>query len=191
MGRVVGRASAATQCEAWRETGWRVVMTNGHFDLLHLGHVDYLERARRLGHALVVGVNSDASTTALKGPQRPLLPAVERAQILAALACVDLVVIFEELTAEALAAALRPAVYVKGGDWDPAADHAAPAAARAAAPRRAPPEAAVVVGYGGQVEYLPYLAGHSTHELIATIVARFAPQAGSPAAAADKANTHD
>lgn len=175
MGRVMARASALAQCDAWREDGWRVVMTNGHFDLLHLGHVDYLERARNLGHALVVGVNSDASTRALKGPQRPLLPAVERAQILAALTSVDLVVIFEELTAESLVAALRPAVYVKGGDWDPAAGAAAPATGKAPQPRREPPEAAIVSGYGGQVRYLPYLAGHSTRELIALIVARFAP----------------
>lgn len=174
VGRVVARASAQAQCEAWRDADWRVVLTNGHFDLLHLGHVDYLERARNLGHALVVGVNSDASTRALKGPQRPLLPAVERAQMLAALACVDLVVIFEELTAEALLTALRPAVYVKGGDWDPAAGGLSPEAQQ---PRREPPEVPVVIGYGGQVHYLPYLAGHSTSELIALIVARYAPLA--------------
>ena len=125
--------------------------------------------------AFRLAAHSDASTRALKGPQRPLLPAVERAQILAALTSVDLVVIFEELTAESLVAALRPAVYVKGGDWDPAAGTIAPAAGQTAQPRREPPEAAIVSGYGGQVRYLPYLAGHSTRELIALIVARFAP----------------
>jgi rfaE bifunctional protein nucleotidyltransferase chain/domain len=174
--------SALAQCDAWREAGWRVVMTNGHFDLLHLGHVDYLQRARDLGDALVVAVNSDASTRALKGPQRPLVPAVERAQMLGALGCVDLVVVFDALTAESLVAALRPAVYVKGGDWDPAG--AAPAVRQTSSPRREPPEAAIVAGYGGDVRYLPYLAGHSTRELIALIVARYAPGAASSREAA-------
>lgn len=165
-------ASALAQCDAWREAGRCVVMTNGHFDLLHLGHVDYLQRARDLGDALVVAVNSDASTRALKGPQRPLVPAAERAQMLAALACVDLAVIFDALTAESLVAALRPAVYVKGGDWDPAAT--APTVRQTSSPQREPPEAAIVASYGGEVRYLPYLAGHSTRELIALIIARYA-----------------
>jgi len=177
VGSVVLPASALAQCDAWREAGQRVVMTNGHFDLLHLGHVDYLQRARGLGHALVVAVNSDASTRALKGPQRPLIPDGERAQMLAALGCVDLVVIFDALTAESLVAALRPAVYVKGGDWDPAVTGAASTVGQAASPRHEPPEAAIVAGYGGEVRYLPYLAGHSTRELIALIVARYAPGA--------------
>ena len=176
MGSVVLPASALAQCDAWRKAGQRVVMTNGHFDLLHLGHVDYLQRARGLGHALVVAVNSDASTRALKGPQRPLIPDGERAHMLAALGCVDLVVIFDALTAESLVAALRPAVYVKGGDWDPAVA-AAPAVGQSLAPRREPPEAAIVASYGGEVRYLPYLDGHSTRELIALIVARYAPGA--------------
>ena len=174
MGSVVLPASALAQCDAWRKAGQRVVMTNGHFDLLHLGHVDYLQRARGLGHALVVAVNSDASTRALKGPQRPLIPDGERAHMLAALGCVDLVVIFDALTAESLVAALRPAVYVKGGDWDPAVTAAASTVGQTASPRREPPEAAIVAGYGGEVRYLPYLAGHSTRELIALIVARYA-----------------
>ncbi len=176
MGRVVTSAAAQTQRQAWQEAGLRVVFTNGHFDLLHLGHVDYLVRARALGDALIVGVNGDDSTRALKGPQRPLVTATERAALLAALACVDLAVIFEDLTAEALAATLRPDVYVKGGDWDPGA----PQTGAPAAVRRGPPEAAVVQAYGGQVRFLPYLADHSTSALIARIVERFcAPAAGA------------
>jgi len=107
-------AEAEHRCAA---AGRTVVFTNGHFDLLHLGHVDVLQRARALGDVLVVGLNSDASTQQLKGPQRPIVPQAERAAVLAALACVDLVVIFDELTASRLVAALRPDIYVKGGDW--------------------------------------------------------------------------
>ena len=186
MGKVVTQARAAAQCNAWREAGQRVVMTNGHFDLLHLGHVDYLQRAAGLGHVLVVGVNSDMSTRALKGPQRPLVPALERGKMLAALACVDLVVIFDELTAESLVAALRPAVFVKGGDWDPAAAAVMPTAEQRPQPQRGPPEAGLVTSYGGQVHYLPYLAGHSTSELIALIVARYAPGVVRPREAAGR-----
>jgi len=101
----------------WRErqrgAGRSVVMTNGHFDLLHVGHIRYLQGARRLGDALVVGLNSDASTRARK-PGRPLVPQEDRAELLAALESVDVVVIFDDLDAKALAAALRPEVYVKG-----------------------------------------------------------------------------
>jgi rfaE bifunctional protein nucleotidyltransferase chain/domain len=138
-----------------RAAGRAVVFTNGCFDLLHRGHVDYLQRARGLGDALVVGLNGDASVHRLKGPGRPILPEADRAAVLVALRAVDAVVIFHETTAEALAAALRPALYVKGGDWGGAA--------------RTPPEAAVVQGYGGRVEYIPYLPGRSTSEIVAQI----------------------
>ena len=160
-------AEAGRRCADWRNAGRTVVFTNGHFDLLHLGHVDLLQRARALGDVLVVGLNSDASTRQLKGPQRPIVPQAERAAMLAALACVDLVVIFDELTANQLVAALRPDIYVKGGDWQPDED------------RAAPPEAAVVHSYGGQVCFLPYLPGHSSSDLIQTILDRFAPRASS------------
>lgn len=171
-GQVVDLAEARRQIDAWRAVDRRIVLTNGHFDLLHLGHVDYLRRAATLGDALVVGVNSDASTRALKGPHRPLVPDQERAAVLAALACVDLVVIFDAPTAERLVHELTPEVYVKGGDWDPAEG-------AADQPSREPPEARVVRTYGGDVRYLPYLAGHSTSALIATIVSRYAAQAAS------------
>ena len=138
-----------------------MVFTNGHFDLLHHGHVDVLQRARALGDVLIVGVNSDTSTRQLKGPNRPLVPQGERAAMLAALACVDLVVVFDGLTACELVVELQPDVYAKGGDWQPAQG------------REGPPEAATVRGYGGDVRFLPYLAGHSTSALIETILDRF------------------
>jgi len=103
--------------ERLKAEGKTLVLTNGHFDLLHVGHVRCLQQAKRLGDVLVVGLNSDASTRALKGSGRPLVPQEERAEVLAALECVDYVVIFEERTAERLVAALKPEVYVKGGDW--------------------------------------------------------------------------
>jgi rfaE bifunctional protein nucleotidyltransferase chain/domain len=130
-------------------------MTNGHFDLLHVGHVRYLFSARQLGDALVVGLNSDASTRGRK-PGRPLVPEEERAELVAALECVDAVVIFDDLTANGLVAALRPEIYVKGGDWG-----------QPGGPQ--PPEAEVVAGYGGRVVYLPYVANRSTSNLIARI----------------------
>jgi D-beta-D-heptose 7-phosphate kinase/D-beta-D-heptose 1-phosphate adenosyltransferase len=95
----------------------RVVFTNGCFDLLHPGHIQGLEQARALGDALIVGINGDASVRELKGPGRPILPELERAEILAALECVDGVVIFHELTPRETIAALVPDVLVKGGDW--------------------------------------------------------------------------
>jgi len=100
-----------------RKLGHRMVFTNGCFDLLHAGHVSYLEEARRLGDFLVVGLNSDASVRRLKGPERPVNPAEHRALVLAALSCVDYVVIFEEDTPERLIQALSPEVLVKGADW--------------------------------------------------------------------------
>ena len=130
-------------------------MTNGHFDLLHVGHVRYLASARQLGDALVVGLNSDASTRNRK-PGRPLVPEEERAELVAALGCVDAVVIFDDLTANALVAALRPEIYVKGGDWG-----------QPGGPQ--PPEAEIVAAYGGRVVYLPYVANRSTTNLIARI----------------------
>ena len=94
-----------------------VVFTNGVFDLLHPGHVRYLTDARRLGDALVVGVNSDRSVRVNKGPQRPINPEHERAEVLAALACVDLAVIFDEDTPQVLITQIQPDVLVKGADW--------------------------------------------------------------------------
>ena len=110
-------AEAAAKLAAWRAAGERIVFTNGVFDLLHRGHVEYLEEARGLGGRLVVGVNADASVRRLKGPRRPIVPEDERAEMLAALECVDLVVLFGEDTPERIIHEVAPDVLAKGGDW--------------------------------------------------------------------------
>ena len=124
-----------------------LVFTNGVFDLLHAGHVACLEEARRLGASLVVGINSDASARRLrKGPGRPINSAADRARVVAALATVSAVVLFEEDKPLALICGLRPDIYVKGGDYDP----------------EQMPETPLVRSYGGEVVILPLLAGRST-----------------------------
>ncbi len=102
-----------------RARGERVVFTNGVFDLLHPGHVRYLEEARQLGDVLIVGINSDRSVRRNKGEERPILPEGERAELLAALRCVDAVVVFDEETPHAIISAIQPDVLVKGADWGP------------------------------------------------------------------------
>lgn len=159
--KILPRDDLAVVVANRQANGERAVFTNGCFDLLHLGHVRYLQDARALGDFLVLGLNGDESVASLKGAGRPLVPALERAEILAALACVDYVTIFPERTATALVELLRPAVYVKGGDW-----HAT--AGESPDPKRLP-EAPSVLAYGGEVRLIPYLPGHSTTELIATI----------------------
>lgn len=147
---------------AMQQRGQRLVFTNGCFELLHVGHVRYLQAARALGDALIVGLNSDASVLALKGRARLLVPQAERAELLAALAAVDYVVIFEAPTAENLVATLRPDVYVKGGDYRAGA-------APEAGGLKTAPEMAIVQAYGGRVAVLPFSAGHSTTGLIERI----------------------
>ncbi len=154
-GLVLEQDEAAAWAAELRAAGKTVVFTNGCFDLLHRGHVDYLQRARELGDVLLVGLNGDGSVRQLKGPGRPILPEDDRAVVLAALRAVDAVVIFHQPTAEALAAAIQPAIYVKGGDWG--------------AGQRTPLEAAVVLSYGGRVQFIPYLPGRSTSEIVAQI----------------------
>ena len=145
--------------EGWRRDGRTVVFTNGAFDLLHAGHVTYLAAARALGDVLVVGLNSDQSVRGYKGPHRPLVPEMQRGLVLAALRAVDYVTLFESLTAESLVAALRPDVYVKGGDY----------AHPAGGDGKTLPEAHLVLGYGGRVELIHYLAGLSTTALLEKI----------------------
>jgi rfaE bifunctional protein nucleotidyltransferase chain/domain len=113
----VTRDEALVRVARVRAEGGTVVFTNGVFDLLHPGHVRYLQQARSLGSALFVGVNSDRSVRDIKGPDRPITPEDERAEVLAALKCVDGVVVFDESTPHALIAALQPDVLVKGADW--------------------------------------------------------------------------
>jgi D-beta-D-heptose 7-phosphate kinase/D-beta-D-heptose 1-phosphate adenosyltransferase len=116
-GKLLARAEAVRAVRAARRRGERVVFTNGCFDLLHVGHVRSLEQARSLGDHLIVAVNSDAGVRRLKGAGRPIVPARERAEVLAALACVDWVVLFRDDTPRSLIRALRPDVLAKGGDY--------------------------------------------------------------------------
>lgn len=117
--KLLGRAEALGAVRAARRRGLRVVFTNGCFDVLHVGHVRCLEQASRLGDRLIVGVNGDASVRRLKGGERPFIPARQRAEVLAALHCVDWVVLFRDDTPLSLIRALRPDVLAKGGDWRP------------------------------------------------------------------------
>jgi D-glycero-beta-D-manno-heptose 1-phosphate adenylyltransferase len=151
---------AAIVCHR-QHAGERAVFTNGCFDLLHLGHVRYLQEARSLGDFLILGLNSDKSTRQLKGQGRPLVPEMERAEILAALTCIDYVTIFSEPTANTLVCLLQPAIYVKGGDYAGGQSNI-PDLSRL-------PEAKVVQEYGGTVQLLPYVPQHSTTELIEAI----------------------
>ena len=110
-------ADVRTRLDLWRAAGDTIVFTNGVYDLLHRGHVEYLEEARALGDRLVVGVNSDASVRRLKGSERPILPQRDRAAIIAALACVDMAIVFDDDTPLTLIEAVQPDVLVKGADW--------------------------------------------------------------------------
>jgi rfaE bifunctional protein nucleotidyltransferase chain/domain len=133
-----------------RASGKTVVFTNGVFDLLHVGHLRYLQQARTLGDALIVGLNSDRSVRQNKGPDRPITSEAERAEVLAALACVDAVVIFDEETPRDLITAIQPDVLVKGADW----------AADAIVGRD------IVEARGGQVVRIAIEPGHSTTEIV-------------------------
>lgn len=167
--------------EAWRVMGWPVVLTNGVFDLMHSGHVRYLHRASLLGSILIVGINSDESTRAIKGPLRPLVPEQERAFMLASLRWVDYVTIFSQPTAETLVETLKPDIYVKGGDYarrQPGDEDGQNSSKLPAAPSQdidmhRLPEARIVEAYGGEVRLLPYEEGLSTTGLIERIVETF------------------
>ena len=154
-GKILERGALLERRRQWKQAGKRVVFTNGCFDLLHAAHVRLLEQARALGEVLVVGINSDRSVRELKGESRPLVPEVERAEVLSALEAVDAVTIFDEATPRELIAALLPDVLVKGGDWG-----------------------TNIVGKeevtaaGGRVVSLPYEQGYSTSELIERIAGR-------------------
>jgi rfaE bifunctional protein nucleotidyltransferase chain/domain len=139
--------------EQARAAGRVVVWTNGTFDLLHPGHVSSLQQARALGDLLVVGVNSDRSVKAYKGPTRPILNEHERAAMLVALECVDLVIVFDEDTPAEALARLKPDVHCKGAEYAP--PHGRPV-----------PERAVVEGCGGRLEYLPLVPGVSTTDVL-------------------------
>jgi D-beta-D-heptose 7-phosphate kinase/D-beta-D-heptose 1-phosphate adenosyltransferase len=149
--RPVAKVMTWPEAESWRgQTAGRVVFTNGVFDLIHPGHVEVLDRARREGDALIVGINSDASVRRLKGPERPVRTAAERAAVLAAFEAVDAVVIFEEDTPLALVERLQPDVIVKGGDYAPSTIVGAEAVTRR----------------GGRVVVVPLVPDQSTTAII-------------------------
>jgi len=155
--KILSWQNAAEQVQAWRAMGNKVVFTNGCFDILHAGHVHYLQAAKSLGQRLCIGVNSDASVQRLKGPKRPICNEVDRATLLAALEVVDMVVLFDEDTPERLIAALLPNVLVKGADW--AVEQIA--------------GAATVLQHGGEVLTVPLLDGRSTTGVIERIIERY------------------
>lgn len=143
----------AARVTAYKQAGQRVVFTNGCFDILHRGHIAYLNRAKALGDVLIIGLNSDTSVRRLKGTDRPINPLEDRAQILAALSCVDHIVPFDGDTPRELIRVIRPDVFAKGGDYT----------------RQTLPEAPLVEELGGEVEILPYLQNHSTTSIIERI----------------------
>jgi rfaE bifunctional protein nucleotidyltransferase chain/domain len=150
MGQVLARTELAAALSGLSGT---TVFTNGVFDLMHIGHLRYLQAARALGDRLVVGLNSDASVKRLKGDTRPILPEAERAELMAGLGCVDFVTLFDEHTADALLALLKPQIYAKGGDYTP----------------DSLPEAPTVRAYGGEIRLITFVPGRSTTSLIERI----------------------
>jgi len=147
----------------FREEGKKLVFTNGCFDLLHVGHVRYLREARLLGDALVVAVNSDRSVREIKGPSRPVMPEAERAEVLAALACVDLVFVFDDPTPQRVIDAIIPDVLVKGADWQ-----LSEIVGRE-----------TVEGSGGVVRNISLVEGSSTSGIITRVLERFGSGSGA------------
>ena len=148
--KILGRKELQEQVQQWRHSGERIMLANGNFDLLHVGHVRYLRAAKALGGKLVVAINSDESVRALKGEARPIMPENERAEIIAALADVDAVVIFPELDVRALIREIHPDIQAKGTDYT--ADSV--------------PERDTVAEYGGRVAIVGDPKDHSTSEII-------------------------
>ncbi len=138
------------QVEAWRQEGKTIALANGVFDLLHVGHLRYLQEAKTLADKLVVAVNSDASTRAYKGPGRPIIPEAERVELLRALRCTDLVFLFSEPDVRGVIRALKPDVHVKGTDYTP----------------ETIPERAEVEAYGGRTAVAGDPKNHSTTDLL-------------------------
>ena len=153
---------ALQQIQQWRAENKCIVFTNGCFDLLHVGHVHYLQKAKDCGDVLVIALNSDSSVRAIKGKLRPLLPQGERAELLAALEMVDYVVIFDEHDPARIIRELQPQVLVKGGDW--AADKII--------------GRDIVEAAGGSVVLIPPIEGASTTDIIGKIVARYGKEKG-------------
>jgi rfaE bifunctional protein nucleotidyltransferase chain/domain len=150
--KIVDAQQLAAVAEEMRVKGLKLVLTNGCFDLLHAGHVRYLEAARALGDALAVAINGDESVRTLKGEGRPLNNENDRAEVIAAFECVDHVIIFPEVRATNLLEKVPPAIYVKGGDYRPDTLHAE--------------ERAALERVGAEIRILPFEQGHSTSTLI-------------------------
>ena len=150
---IIARDKIADFCQVLRDGGKKVVFTNGCFDILHAGHVRYLNKARSFGDCLVLGLNTDSSVSRIKGPSRPINSELDRAEVVGALKSVDYVVLFDEPTAEALIRQVHPDVYVKGGDYT----------------IETLPEGQIVLGYGGSVELVNLVEGRSTTNVIAKI----------------------
>jgi rfaE bifunctional protein nucleotidyltransferase chain/domain len=150
--KILSREALRRRVEEWRNASERVTLANGNFDLLHVGHVRYLEGAKALGGKLVVAINSDSSVSALKGEGRPVMPEDERAEIVAALAVVDAVVIFPELDVRAVIREIRPDVQAKGTDYSV----------------ESVPERDAVAEYGGRVAIVGDAKNHSTSEILRT-----------------------
>lgn len=148
--KILSRDALRRRVDEWRNAGERITLTNGNFDLLHVGHVRYLHGAKALGGKLVVAINSDASVVALKGEGRPVMPENERAEIVAALSDVDAVVIFPELDVRAIIREIRPDIQAKGTDYT----------------AESVPERDTVAEYGGRVEIVGDPKDHSTTEII-------------------------
>lgn len=147
--------------ESIRERSGSLVLTNGCFDLLHVGHTRYLEAAAELGDVLAVAINSDRSVRRIKGDDRPLTPEDERAEIVAALESVDYVVVFDDDTAFDVVARVQPEIYVKGGDYSSSPNDGS-----------FPPEGHAARAYGGKVVIVPYVDGRSTSAVIDALAAR-------------------
>jgi D-glycero-beta-D-manno-heptose 1-phosphate adenylyltransferase len=148
--KILDRAQLRSWVERWRRAGEKIILANGNFDLLHVGHVRYLRGAKQLGGKLVVAVNSDDSVRALKGEGRPIVPAEERAEIIAALSDVDAVVIFDEMDVRGLIREIRPDIHAKGTDYT----------------EGSVPEREVVIECGGRVAIVGDSKNHSTTEII-------------------------
>jgi rfaE bifunctional protein nucleotidyltransferase chain/domain len=153
--KIIKFEELADRCEKLRSAGKRIVATNGCFDLLHVGHVRYLQSARALGDLLVIGLNGDRSVRELKGAGRPITTESDRAEILAALECVDVVTIFPEARATKFLATVRPAVYVKGGDYT--------------AETLDQEERVFLKQIGAAIRLIPFQEGYSTSELLEQI----------------------
>ena len=150
--KILDSDTIAARADTLRAEGRELVLTNGCFDLLHVGHVRYLQSARALGDALVVAINGDASVRSLKGDGRPLNSEADRAEVIAALECVDFVVVFPEVRVTRLLEKVRPSIYVKGGDYTPDTLN--------------PEERQVLDKIGTAIRILPFEQGHSTSGLI-------------------------